>query len=84
MIWHVCHKHLLKLNYHNRYYFNVIEKLEEDDIYDCIFVVSRFSSLDSIIPIIENNKIKNIVFVGNNISVEKYMNIHYIYLFHYL
>lgn len=56
-------------------YFNVIEKLEEDDIYDCIFVVSRFSSLDSIIPIIENNKSKNIVFVGNNISVEKYMNI---------
>ncbi len=56
-------------------HFNVIEKLEEDDIYDCIFVVSRFSSLDSIIPIIENNKSKNIVFVGNNISVEKYMNI---------
>lgn len=56
-------------------HFNVIEKLEEDDIYDCIFVVSRFSSLDSIIPIIENNKSKNIVFVGNNMSVEKYMNI---------
>lgn len=56
-------------------HFNVIEKLEEDDIYDCIFVVSRFSSLDSIIPIIENNKSKNIVLVGNNISVEKYMNI---------
>ena len=56
-------------------HFNVIEKLEGDDIYDCIFVVSRFSSLDSIIPIIENNKSKNIVFVGNNMSVEKYMNI---------
>ncbi len=56
-------------------HFNVIEKLEEDDIYDCIFVASRFSSLDSIIPIIENNKSKNIVFVGNNMSVEKYMNI---------
>ena len=56
-------------------YFNVIDKLDENDIYDVIFIVSRFSSLDSIVPIIENNKSKNIVFVGNNMSVEKYMNI---------
>lgn len=56
-------------------HFNVIEKLDENDIYDCIFIVSRFSSLDSIVPIIENNKSKNIIFVGNNMSVEKYMNI---------
>ena len=56
-------------------YFNVIQKLDENDIYDVIFVVSRFSSLDSIVPIIENNKSKNIVFVGNNMCVEKYANI---------
>ena len=56
-------------------HFNIIEKLNENDIYDCIFIVSRFSSLDSIVPIIENNKSKNIIFVGNNMSVEKYMNI---------
>ncbi len=56
-------------------HFNIIEKLDENDIYDVIFIVSRFSSLDSIVPIIENNKSKNIVFVGNNMSVEKYMNI---------
>lgn len=56
-------------------HFNVIEKLDKNDIYDVIFIVSRFSSLDSIVPIIENNKSKNIVFVGNNMSVEKYMNI---------
>lgn len=31
--------------------FKVIEKLKENDIYDCIFVVSRYSSLDSIVPI---------------------------------
>ena len=36
-------------------HFNVIDKLEDNDIYDVIFVVSRFSSLDSIVPIIENN-----------------------------
>ena len=56
-------------------HFNVIEKLDKNDIYDVIFIVSRFSSLDSIVPIIENNKSKNIVFVGNNMSVEKYMDI---------
>ena len=56
-------------------YFNIIDKLEKNDIYDVIFIVSRFSSLDSIIPIIENNGSKNIVFVGNNISVEKYMSL---------
>ncbi len=52
-------------------YFNVIDKLDENDIYDVIFIALRFSSLDSIIPIIKNNKTKNIVFVGNNMSVEK-------------
>lgn len=56
-------------------HFNVIDKLDENDIYDVIFVVSRFSSLDSIVKIIENNKSKNIVFVGNNMNAEKYMNI---------
>lgn len=56
-------------------HFNVIEKLEENDIYDAIFVVSRFSSLDSIVPIIENNKSENVIFVGNNITAEKYMDI---------
>ena len=56
-------------------YFNIIDKLEKNDIYDVIFIVSRFSSIDNIIPIIENNCSKNIVFVGNNMSVEKYMNL---------
>ena len=56
-------------------HFNVIDKLDENDIYDCIFIVSRFSSLDSIVKIIEKNKSKNIVFVGNNMNAEKYINI---------
>lgn len=56
-------------------YFNIIDKLEKNDIYDVIFIVSRFTSLDDIIPIIENNCSKNIVLVGNNMSVEKYMNL---------
>ena len=56
-------------------HFNVIDKLDENDIYDVIFVVSRFSSLDSIVKIIEKNNSKNIVFVGNNMNAEKYINI---------
>ena len=55
--------------------FNVINKLESNDIYDVIFVVSRFSALDDILPIIEKNQSKNIIFVGNNICAEKYSNI---------
>lgn len=56
-------------------HFNIINHLEESDLYDVIFVVSRYSALDSILPIIENNKSKNIVFVGNNITAEKYAKI---------
>ena len=56
-------------------HFNIIDRLDENDIYDVIFVVSRFSSLDSIVPIIKHNNSQNIVFVGNNMSIEKYMNI---------
>lgn len=52
-------------------YFKVIKTLEENDIYDVIFVVTRYSSLESITPILKQNKSKNIVFVGNNITVEK-------------
>lgn len=54
-------------------YFNVINKLDEDDIYDVIFIVSRFSALDDIVAIVEKNKSKNVVFVGNNMSAEKYV-----------
>lgn len=56
-------------------HFNVINKLDEDDIYDVIFIVSRFSALDDIVAIVEKNKTKNVVFVGNNMSAEKYVNI---------
>ncbi len=56
-------------------HLNVINKLDEDDIYDVIFIVSRFSALDDIVPIAEKNKSKNVVFVGNNMSAEKYVNI---------
>lgn len=56
-------------------HFNVINKLDEDDIYDVIFIASRFSALDDIVAIVEKNKSKNVVFVGNSMFAEKYVNI---------
>lgn len=56
-------------------HFNVINKLDEDDIYDVIFIASRCSALDDIVAIVEKNKSKNVVFVGNNMFAEKYVNI---------
>ncbi len=46
---------------------NVIEKLAEDDVYDVIFVVMRYTQLDSVIDVLKNNPSKNIIFVGNNL-----------------
>ena len=32
-------------------HFNIINKLDENDIYDVIFIVTRFSSLDSVVSL---------------------------------
>ena len=45
----------------------VIETLAADDLYDVIFVVVRYSQIDSVIEALKNNVSKNIVFVGNNL-----------------
>ena len=45
---------------------NTIEKLNEDDIYDYIIVAVQNNQIDDILPILANNKSKNIVFVVNN------------------
>ncbi len=45
----------------------VITKLEPEDEYDVIFVVVRYTQINSIIEILKMNKSKNIVFVGNNV-----------------
>lgn len=55
-----------------KYRINIIRSLEENDYYDVIFVVLRYTQLDSIISNLNNNKSKNIVFVGNNLSCKKY------------
>ncbi len=50
------------------YRIPVIRELKEDDVFDVIFVVMRYTQLESVIPILLANGSKNIVFVGNNLS----------------
>lgn len=46
---------------------SVVTELKPDDLYDVIFVVVRYTQLESIIETLQANKTKNIVFVGNNV-----------------
>ncbi|HBE79441.1 MAG TPA: ketopantoate reductase family protein [Firmicutes bacterium] len=47
---------------------NLINVLNEDDIYDYIIVIVQNTQIDSILPILSKNKSPNIVFVVNNPS----------------
>ena len=44
----------------------VIRELKSDDAYDVIFVVMRYTQLDSVLPVLQNNVSKNIALIGNN------------------
>ena len=44
----------------------VIRELKSDDAYDVIFVVMRYTQLDSVIPVLQNNVSKNIALIGND------------------
>lgn len=60
-----------KLSFHtSTTHIPVITELKGDDEYDAIFVVVRYTQIDSIIDILKENKTKNIVFVGNNVKAE--------------
>ncbi len=56
-----------------KYHIPVIRELKKDDIYDVIFVVMRFTQLESMIPMLFANSSKNIAFIGNNLSPEALM-----------
>ena len=45
----------------------VVTELAPDDRYDAIFVVLRYTQLDSALETLRANQTKNIVFVGNNV-----------------
>lgn len=50
----------------------IIENLSPNDEYDIIFVVMRYTQLDSIIETLNANKTKNIIFIGNNPKASVY------------
>lgn len=56
-----------------KYSIPVIRELKPEDAYDAIFVVMRYTQLDGIIPALAENISKNIIFIGNNLSVRKYV-----------
>lgn len=46
----------------------VVTTLAPDAAYDVIFVVLRYTQLDSVLDTLRTNRTKNIVFVGNNVQ----------------
>ena len=48
----------------------VVTELAPDDAYDVIFVVMRYTQIDSITEALRENITKNIVFVGNNVRAK--------------
>ena len=50
----------------------VITELKPEDAYDVIFVVLRYTQLESVVDILRANATKNIVFVGNNVRTRYY------------
>jgi 2-dehydropantoate 2-reductase len=53
-----------------KYHIPVIRELKNEDIYDVIFVVMRYTQVESVIPMLLANGSKNIAFIGNNLSPE--------------
>jgi 2-dehydropantoate 2-reductase len=49
----------------------IISTLDRQDRYDVIFVVVRYTQIESVLPILRANVSTNIIFVGNNLSADK-------------
>lgn len=49
----------------------VVTELKPEDSYDVIFVVLRYTQLETILDTLKANAAKNIVFVGNNVKAEE-------------
>lgn len=45
----------------------VVTRLAPEDAYDAVFVVVRYTQLDSVMDALRANQTKNIIFVGNNV-----------------
>ncbi len=60
--------------FHTRktYHPGLTDTLGPQDEYDVIFVVLRYTQLDSVIDSLRESRCENIVFTGNNVTAEKY------------
>lgn len=54
---------------------NTIEKLEDDDIYDFIFVPVRYDQAEAALSAIKNNKSKNIITLTNTMGYDRWLEI---------
>ncbi len=50
----------------------VVTELTPEDTYDVIFVVLRYTQLDTVLEILRASKTENIVFVGNNVRAAEF------------
>ena len=50
---------------------HTVAELAPNDTYDVIFVVVRYTQIETVINTLRVNKTKNIVFVGNNVRAEE-------------
>lgn len=60
-------------------YVRVIDQLAENDMYDLIFVVMKYTDFPSVLPILARNQSRNILLVGNNTDahqMEEYLQAH--------
>lgn len=56
------------------YSIPVINNLDQDDVYDFIIIAVQYTQIDSILPVIKENKSESIVFVVNNpIGYERFI-----------
>ena len=61
-----------KLLFRKTVHIPIVEELKPNDEYDIIFVVMKYTQLDSIIEAFNTNKTRNIIFIGNNPKASAY------------
>ena len=50
----------------------IVTELKPADMYDVIFVVMRYTQIDSVMDALRANRTKNVVFVGNNVRAREF------------
>jgi 2-dehydropantoate 2-reductase len=64
-------KHKLAFGKTTTQKMKIVAELKPKDYYDVIFVVVRYTQIESVLPFLQANSSENIVFVGNNVRAEE-------------